>query len=100
MNKNRISKNKLKKEIIKSIFLIMVYVIFTLILFCIVPKKDSDKVYTTSSYIVSSGETLWSIGTENLPEGMSIQEYIYELRKLNNIDDCIIYPGQEIQIIK
>lgn len=47
----------------------------------------------TETYVVSAGETLWSIATENKKDKQDVREYVYQLRQLNNIDDCIIYPG-------
>lgn len=52
----------------------------------------------TEDYIVSTGDTLWSIACENAET--DIREYIYELREINNLNDCTIYPGQTIKIIK
>lgn len=54
----------------------------------------------TEDYTVCQGDTLWSIATENKKDGQDIREYIYELRKLNDLDDCLIYPNQVIKIIK
>ena len=54
----------------------------------------------TEDYIVSSGETLWSIASEHKKLGQDIRKYIYELREINNFNDCMIYPGQVIKIIK
>ncbi len=54
----------------------------------------------TEEYVVSTGETLWSIASENKKDGQDIREYIYELRELNELEDCMIYPNQVIQIVK
>lgn len=56
--------------------------------------------FTTEDYTVSNGETFWDIAAEHKKDGQDIREYIYELRKINNIDDCIIHPNQVIKIIK
>ena len=56
--------------------------------------------YQTEDYTVSNGETLWDIASEHKKDGQDIREYIYELRKINNIGDCIIHPNQVIKIIK
>ena len=54
----------------------------------------------TEEYVVSAGDTLWSIACEYKKTGQDVREYIYELRQLNNLNDCIIYPGQVLKIIK
>ena len=61
-------------------------------------SRKELKVKEVEEYTVQSGETLWSIGTEFKPENMSIQEYIYNLKKYNNIDSTI-YPEQVIQVL-
>lgn len=59
-----------------------------------------EKSITVAEHTVVCGETLWSIATEYKKDGQDIREYIYELRKLNNLEDCILQVGQEILIIK
>ena len=60
----------------------------------------SKNEVNTEEYVVIEGQTLWDIATENKKDGQDIREYVYQLRELNNIDDCIIRPGQELKIIK
>ncbi len=52
----------------------------------------------TEDYVVSKGESIWSIACENTSR--NVRKYIHELRKINDLDDCMIYPGQVIKIIK
>ena len=78
--------------------LLVGFVIMGIIIICKTEFKSED--IQTEDYIVSSGETLWDIAKENKKEKQDIREYVYELRKLNNIDDCIIHEGQVIKIIK
>lgn len=76
---------------------ISILLIFILIILHSCSKKELV-IKETQEYKVQSGETLWNIGTKYRPKGMSIQEYIYNLQKFNNIDS-MIYPEQEIQIL-
>ncbi|MCH5186312.1 MAG: LysM peptidoglycan-binding domain-containing protein [Oscillospiraceae bacterium] len=53
----------------------------------------------TETYTVSSGDTLWSIASEYCPSNMDKRDYISELIKLNNIQNCTVYPNRSIQVI-
>jgi LysM repeat protein len=56
--------------------------------------------YQLLSVTVEEGDTLWEIArVHNQDVGMSIQDYIYKIRSLNEMDSVMIYPGQTIQII-
>ena len=80
--------------IIVVIILGLAYLTKTLIF-----KVFANEEVHTEEYTVSANQTLWDIAEENKKPGTDTREYVYNLRKLNNID-CIILPGQTIQIIK
>ncbi len=61
--------------------------------------KDKEIVVKESTYIVSEVETLWNIAKRYKKEGQDIREYIYEIKKLNNMETATIYEGQELIII-
>lgn len=84
-----------KKRFILAVTILMVLII-TLFSHCSAMPKNNE----IESITISTGDTLWSIASEYKKPGQDVREYIYELRKLNNLTDCTIYPGQEIQIIK
>ena len=98
-------KNRKRFEMVSQIIAGMINASFIIVLFlilvAIMPKKTVEAyAMKYEEYVVSTGETLWSIASENKKEGQDVREYIYELRKLNNLDDCIIYPNQVIKILK
>lgn len=84
-----------KKRFILAVTILTVLII-TLFSHCSAMPKNNE----IESIVVSTGDTLWSIASEYKKPGQDVREYIYELRKLNNLENCTIYPGQEIQIIK
>ena len=51
------------------------------------------------TYRVRSGDSLWSISGEYCPDSVDRQEWIHKVRKLNDIDGSIIYPGQVLTIL-
>ncbi len=79
-------------------FILMVFLLIVIFLAC--KNRVTYEVESTFSYYVTSNETLWSIAGKYRPEHMDIREYIDLLEKENNIDNCIIYPGQELKILK
>ena len=87
---------KNKKRFILSIMILATIIIsiFNLVL------ANVEKSITVAEHTVVCGETLWSIATEYKKDGQDVREYIFELRKLNNLEDCNLNVGQEILIIK
>lgn len=61
-------------------------------------NKTDLKITATESYTISSGETLWEICTKYRPDGMTIQEYIYNVQNHNQIG-AEIHPGQTIELL-
>ena len=51
------------------------------------------------TYRVRSGDSLWSISGEYCPDSVDRQEWIHKVRKMNDIDGSIIYPGQVITVL-
>ena len=98
--KNR-KRFEMVSQIIAGIINASLMISLFLILATIVPKKTVEAyAMNYEEYVVSTGETLWSIASENKKDGQDVREYIYELRKLNELDDCMIYPNQVIKILK
>lgn len=98
-------KNRKRFEMVSQIIAGMINASFIIVLFlilvAIMPKKTVEAyAMKYEEYVVSTGETLWSIASENKKDGQDVREYIYELRKLNDLDDCMIYPNQVIKILK
>lgn len=83
-----------KARFITSMTVIIMFLVLT---FSFTRAKE-NVVY--EDYTVTAGETLWSIASENKKDGQDVREYIYNLQKLNGLDDCMIYQNQTIKIIK
>ena len=45
---------------------------------------------------VQQGDTLWAIAGNYAPEGMDVREYIYQIKKANDMDRSDIYTGDEL----
>lgn len=79
---------------------ISVVTILTIVVITLFSKCSATKKVETEEITVSAGDTLWSIACEYKKSGQDVREYLYNVRELNELNDCIIYPGQVIKIIK
>lgn len=48
------------------------------------------------AYIVSEGDTLWTLARANVPRGMDIREYLHEMMRLNGLKNAVVHPGQTL----
>lgn len=47
---------------------------------------------------IQSGDTLWDIAKMNSPENIDTRKVVYEIKKLNDLDNGFIYPGQVVRV--
>lgn len=87
-----------RRKFLKSIVTLIFIIIITFM--CLNSIFDKEE-YTAkeTQYVVTKGERLWDIAEQYKKPGQDIREYIYEIRKLNNMENSTIYEGQEITII-
>lgn len=72
-------------------------VIFTVILFHGSSAFGNESA-DTELYSVLPGDTLWSIAHEYKPANLTMDEYLYKLRKVNSLSTSEIYAGDLIII--
>ncbi|MCX7903986.1 MAG: LysM peptidoglycan-binding domain-containing protein [Caloramator sp.] len=64
-------------------------------------KKANNQNANKVNYIyvtVESGDTLWKIAKKHKTDKQDIRKLVYEIRKANNLESLIIYPGQTIKV--
>ena len=94
---NRRIRRKLNR--IKAICSICILAL--VLFFCIGSgTSNAEAEKETITYTVSQGETLWTIAKQYIDEKTDIREYIYNIKKLNNMNTSTIYAGQTIQLYK
>ena len=91
MKKRYILKNKRKFFSMVIILSIMLTTVF----FATNAYGYEGKNYET--VIVQKGDTLWDIAGEYCKKG-DIRRFIYEIKKINNLTESIIFEGDELKI--
>ena len=87
-----------KRKFLKSIFTLIFIIIVSFI--CLNSIFNKEEIITKEiPYTVSKGERLWDIAEQYKRPGQDIREYIYEVKKINNMEDSTIYENQELTII-
>lgn len=100
MKKNKVVKINLKKFIRSILIIIGITIVVTFIATKSIYSYQNMELKTI---YVEEGDTLWSIAKEEQNnnkyyEGKNIREVIYDIKKLNNMSDANILPGESIKI--
>lgn len=75
---------------------IMVLILLIIVFLTISTKGSKPIVY--KNITIKEGDTLWSIVREYNDKNMDPRKMISEIKKINNLKDVILRPGQVIQI--
>ena len=89
---------RLFKKYNKFVVTTIVVTLIVLTVLALRPSMASVR-WEEETYRVRSGDSLWSISGEYCPNSVDRQEWINKVRKINDIDGSIIYPGQVITIL-
>lgn len=98
-NKNKRSKEAIHMKIVNLprfiISMIIIVCILSFITSMLTTRVFSAAPIQYDSIVVSEGDTLWSIAN-NI--GGNVNKNIYEIKEINNLENSIIYVGQELKI--
>lgn len=89
-----VNKKKFAKSILITIFIVIMMCIYISSVFA---NKEAETTEVT--YTVSKGETLWSIAERYKQDNQDPRDYIYKVKKLNDMTSATIYEGQVITIL-
>lgn len=77
-------------------FLFIVFLITFIVVYTASVSGYSEPVYQTVT--VKSGDTLWSIAQQYKDDDCDIREYIYNVKKINDMDSSILFADTSILI--
>ncbi|NLJ84016.1 MAG: LysM peptidoglycan-binding domain-containing protein [Halanaerobiaceae bacterium] len=75
---------------------IMILLAFILVFLTISTKGSKPIVY--KNITIKEGDTLWSIVREYNDKEMDPRKMISEIKKINNLKDVVLRPGQTIKV--
>lgn len=88
--------HKNRRAMVRMLIILSV-VIFSLTGFMNV-VTNASKVVSYEKFVVSSGDSLWSIAVDHKPDGMDTREYIGQIKKLNSLQTSNIQAGQVLSL--
>ena len=90
-----VNKKKFVRAILTMLFIVLVGMLVMSNTFASNEKVETKEI----EYVVCKGDTLWKIAERYKLENQDPREYIYEVKKLNNMASATIYEGQTIKIL-
>lgn len=98
-DKERHRRKKKRTRNFKLVLMTCVWILFSA---SVVFSMNNDflpkQTETTVTFVVTEGDSLWSIGKQYCPEDMDIRKYIYQIMELNNMQDSTLYVNERIVI--
>ena len=79
-----------------AVFLSLIFLIVLTAFFLFFNRTDASNLVQYETFRVSHGDTLWAIAGNWAPEGMDVREYIYKIKKANDMERSDIYAGDEL----
>lgn len=67
-------------------------------LFAFAPGASAGSLESAPTVQVEAGETLWSIAQEHAGQGESIEDYVQELQRINNLTSPRVTAGQTLEL--
>lgn len=80
--------------IVMTVIIIALLIIVSVFSYKALTKKE---IYYKDIEI-KSGQTLWEIAESEFGQNIDIRKYVYKIKKINNLTNSNIQPGQIIKI--
>lgn len=94
-----LKKEKPNKSLNKIILAITTVILTLVLLLSVISFSGltSKEVYYKDIEI-EDGQTLWQIAESEFGKNSDIRKYVYQIKKINNIESSNIVPGQIIKV--
>ena len=81
------------------------FVVFLLLIFVAVwagvrvaHASTDASVYSGHQYVVTGGDTLWSIAAGEYGADVDLRRAIYKIREVNHLDESVVSPGDRLTL--
>ena len=92
-----IRQRKLRRQR-SATFMIVLVLVIAVASVALANQNQTKSGTTVESVTVCPGDTVWSIAKEYKPDGVSLNEFVYEISANNGIKDGNIFCGQTLYI--
>ena len=87
-----------KRKVMRTLSRTVLLGLFVVVVLLIIGSKTDTKASGYTNWIVSSGETLWSISKEITPDSTDLRYTIHEIEEMNGLKNCTIRLGQFLKV--
>ena len=87
-----------KRKVMRTLSRAVLIGLFVVVVLLIIGSKTDTKASGYTNWIVSSGETLWSISKEITPEDRDLRYTIREIEEVNDLQNSTIRIGQVLTV--
>ena len=89
---------KEKKKTMRQRMLFAAAIVMAIVVFMTIDGSGETSGEPLLEHYVETGDTLWSIAAEYKPEGRRMDEFVYEIKKLNDLESSLIFAGEILMI--
>src|SRR6056297_1283625 len=83
---------RFKLFVILSLVIILIFTLYNLNAFSL--NKEDYNNYI--EILVKDGDTIWNIAEKYNSDGNDLRQLVYDISKINDVEDSVIVPGQKI----
>ena len=89
---------KEKKKTMRQRMLFAAAIVIAIVIFMAADTFGKTSGEPLAEHCVEAGDTLWSIALEYKPEGRRVDEFVYDIKKLNDLKSSVIIAGEILTI--